>query len=424
MDFPYGIIRACNFHPLYRMPSLSSGQRPLRRALLCTTLAIAFAPACAQTVPYLMTRMAQLPEYGRGADAVRIYGTVDMGAMYATTDHGRGRWQAQSGGNYSSKLGLYASEDLGGGLKAEIKLEAGFNADNGAQQASALFNRESWIGLRSSTWGTVRVGNQINAMLPLLIDPFMLVNTNSVYTWVGGGAMQTPRGAGANTDLGPGAGTLPVRVPKSITYATPGALGPVSAQLIYATNPSGANEPKVGTRGGVVAYNRGPFYVAASLIQTWSGPVSVGAGLPMQSVRTDIPSVGAIFDNGKLVLSTSYARMEPKAAQAGEASLVTLGAILPQGRTTWRASAVYRDTERARDNAGRPADSSALGLMLGADYDLSRRTALYARAGSVRNFGASTIILNSVALPLVAGSAMPQTGIETRTFSVGMYHHF
>lgn len=407
------------------MPSFPIGQRPLRRALLCTALAAVFAPAAAaQTVPYLMTRMAQLPEYGRGADAVRIYGTVDMGAMYATTNHAPGRWQAQSGGIYSSKLGLYASEDLGGGLKAEIKLETGFNADNGAQQASALFNRESWIGLRSSTWGTVRVGNQINAMLPLLIDPFMLVNTNSVYTWIGGGAMQTPRGVGANTDLGPGAGTLPVRVPKSITYATPSALGPVSAQLIYATNPSGASEPKVGTRGGVVSYNRGPFYLAASLIQTWSSPVLVTAGLPLQSVRTDIPSAGAIFDNGKLVLSTSYARMKPKTAQAGEASLVTLGAILPDGRLTWRASAVYRDTERARDNAGRLADSSALGLMLGVDYDLSRRTALYARAGSVRNFGASTIILNSVPLPLVAGSAMPQTGIETRTFSVGMYHHF
>jgi len=125
-----------------------------------------------------------------------------------------------------------------------------------------------------------------------------------------------------------------------------------------------------------------------------------------------------------VVLSTSYARIRPKTAQAGEAELVTLGAILPQGRLTWRASAVYRDTEGARDNAGRLAESSALGLMLGVDYDLSRRTALYARAGSVRNFGASTILLNGVALPLAAGSAMPQTGIETRTFAVGMYHHF
>ncbi len=73
---------------------------------------------------------------------------------------------------------------------------------------------------------------------------------------------------------------------------------------------------------------------------------------------------------------------------------------------------------------GQPVESSALGLMLGADYNLSLRTALYARAGAVRNFGASTIILNSVALPFVAGSTAPQTGIETRTFSLGLLHHF
>jgi predicted porin len=398
---------------------------PLRRALLCTLLAALAPAAYAQTqpVPYLVTRMAQLPEYSRGGDGVRIYGTVDLGAMYTKTDKASGRWQQQSGGDYTSKLGFYASEDLGGGLKAEIKLEAGINADTGAQQASALFNRESWIGLRSATWGTVRFGNQINAILPLFIDPFALVTTNSVYNWVGGGAMQSARGVGANTDLGPGAGTIPVRVPKSVTYATPRIKG-VSAQVIYATNPFGTAEPKLGTRGGVVGYNAGPIYLAASLIQSWSSPVAIGAGLPAQSVRTDIPSVGAIFDSGKLVLSTSFARIKPRLAQSGEAELVSLGAILPAGRLTYRASAVYRDTERARDSAGRAIESSALGLMLGVDYDLSRRTGLYARLGSVRNFGASTIILNSVPLPLQPGSTAPQTGIETRTASLGMFHHF
>jgi predicted porin len=369
-----------------------------------------------------MTRLAQLPEYSRGGDAVRIYGTVDLGMMYTTTDHASGRWQQQSGGDHTSKLGFYASEDLGNGVKAEMKLEAGINADTGAQQASALFNRESWVGLRSNTLGTVRLGNQINAMLPLFIDPFALVNTNSVYTWVAGGAMQGPRGVGANTDLGPGAGTIPVRVPKSITYATP-RLGGFAAQAIWSANPYGTGEPSTGTRGGVVSYSTGPVYLAASLIQSFSSPVTITAGLPAQSVRTDIPSVGAIFDNGKLVLSTSYARISPQLAQSGEAQR-TLGAILPQGRLTWRASAVHRDTEGARNGAGQVVQSSALGLMLGVDYDLSRRTGLYARAGSVRNFGASTIILNSVALPLQAGSTAPQTGIETRTYSLGLFHHF
>jgi predicted porin len=394
-----------------------------RRVLLCTVLAALAPAAVAQKVPYLMTQMALLPEFSRGGDAVRVYGTVDVGAMYATTDQASGRWQAQSGGDHTSKLGFYAAEDLGGGVKAEIKLEAGFNADTGVQQASALFNRESWIGLRSASWGTVRLGNQINAMLPLYIDPFVLVSTNSVYTWVGGGAMQGARGAGANTDLGPGAGTIPVRVPKSLTYATPRFKG-LSAQGILAAHPSGGSEPKLGVRGGTLAWNAGPVYLAASLTQSWSSPVVVASDLPARSVRTDMPAVGAIFDNGKLVLSTSWVRIKPRLAHSGEAELTTLGAILPRGRLTYRGSAVYRDTSGARDGAGRVVESSALGLMLGLDYGLSRRTGLYARAGSVRNFGASTIILNGVALPFQPGSTAPQTGIETRTASLGMFHHF
>lgn len=395
---------------------------PLRPLLLCTLLATV-STASAQSPSYLMTRISQLPEYSAGGDGVRIYGTLDLGAMYAKTDKADGRWQQQSGGAYSSKLGFYASDDLGGGLKAEAKLEAGFNADTGTQQASALFNRESWVGLRSATWGLLRFGNQINAMLPLFIDPFALVQTNSVYTWVGGGAMQGPRGVGANTDLGPGAGTIPVRVPKSVTYATPRLAG-FGAQAIYASSPYGTIEPKTGTRGGVVSFTNGRIYLAASLTQAWSAPVVVTSGTPAQSVRTDIPAVGALYDNGKLVLSASYARIAPQSAGSGEAQLKTLGFILLQERLSWRVSLVQRDTEGARNAAGFPADSSALGLMLGADYDLSPRTAFYARAGAVRNFGASTIILNSVPLPLVPGSSTPQAGIETRTFSLGLLHHF
>jgi len=395
----------------------------LRPVLLCTLLAAASAQAQTQTPSYLMSLMSQLPEYSANGDGARIYGTLDLGMMSTKADHAPSRWQQQSGGAYTSKLGFYASEDLGGGLKAEAKLEAGINADTGAQQATALFNRESWVGLRSSTYGTLRFGNQINAMLPLFIDPFMLVSTNSVYNWVAGGAMQGPRGVGANTDLGPGAGTIPVRVPKSVTYATPRVMG-FGAQAIYASNPYGTLEPKVGTRGGVVSFTNGRIYLAASMTQAFSSPVVVATGTPAQSVRTDIPAIGAIYDNGKIVLSTSYARISPQLAQSGEARIATLGAILLQDRFSWRASLVHRDTDGARNASGAAVASSALGLMLGADYNLSLRTALYARAGAVRNFGASTIILNGVALPFVAGSTVPQTGIETRTFSLGLLHHF
>jgi predicted porin len=391
----------------------------------CTAMAAPAAdpPAADPPSSYLLTRLAQLPEYSPGAAGARLYGTLDLGLMASRTRSGPTTWQQQSGGASTSKLGVYVAEDLDSDLRVDAKLEAGLQADTGAQQANALFNRESWVGLRSRRFGTLRFGNQINAMLPLFIDPFLLVPTNSAYTWVAGGAMQTARGVGANTDLGPGAGTIPVRVPKAITYATPRWMG-LAAQAIVAANATGAQVPKLGTRGAVVSFGTGTVYLATSLTQTWSNPVVATAGQTAQPVRTDIGAAGAIYDTGKLVLSASYARIAPQLAQGGVAQVRTLGLIAIDGRLAWRASLVQRTTDGARSSAGVLVASSALGLMLGADYDLSPRTSLYARAGSVRNAGASTIILNSVPLPLVAGSTAPQTGIETRTLSVGLAHHF
>ncbi|MQR00749.1 porin [Glaciimonas soli] len=373
---------------------------------------------------YLMSQLANLPEYSSGNNGgVTLYGSVDLGGLYTKADNAPSNFQMQSGGMYTSKFGLYGQEDLGGGLKAEFKLESGFLANTGAMQASALFNRESWVGLKSSEWGTVRFGNQINAMLPLFIDPFGLVTTNSVYGWVGGGVVQSSRGAGYNTDLGVGASSLLTRVPNAITYATP-RVGGVDGQLIYATNTTGANNPRVASQGGVISYLTAPFYFAASYNQVWSAPVALTPDAAPEGIRTDIPAIGVIYDNGKLVLSASYTLMAPKVAQDGIARITTLGAILPLGRFTYRASAIYRDTSDVRDSTGKEVHDAALGIMLGSDYAFSKRTTLYARLGEVRNYGASTIILNSTPLPFEAGTFNPQTGITTKSLAVGMNHSF
>jgi len=373
---------------------------------------------------YLMSRLASLPEYSSGnSTGVRLYGSVDLGGLYTKADHASGNFQMQSGGMNTSKFGLYGQEDLGGGLRAEFKLESGFLADTGAMQSSALFNRESWVGLKSAEWGAVRLGNQINAMLPLFIDPFGIVSTNSVYSWVGGGVVQSAKGVGYNTDLGIGASSLPTRVPKAITYTTP-RFGGVSAQLIYATNVADTTNPKVATQGGVVSYLTEPFYFAASYNQVWSAPLALTPGAAPSGVRTDIPAIGVVYDNGKIVLSTSYMLMAPKVAQDGIARLTTFGAILPSGRITYRASAIYRDTSGVRASTGKEVHDAALGIMLGTEYDLSRRTTLYVRLGTVRNYGTSTIILNSTPLPFEVGKFNPQTGIATKSLALGMSHSF
>ena len=85
--------------------------------------------------------------------SVQLYGTVDAilhkdkGASTALT----------SGGVGSSNFGLKGSEDLGGGLKANFKLEQGFNVDNGSAAAGQAFSRESWVGV-SGGFGEVQIG--------------------------------------------------------------------------------------------------------------------------------------------------------------------------------------------------------------------------------------------------------------------------
>jgi predicted porin len=61
-------------------------------------------------------------------------------------------------------FGLRGSEDLGGGLKAIFTLESGFNINNGKfANNNGMFNRQAFVGLSSSQFGTVTLGRQYDA---------------------------------------------------------------------------------------------------------------------------------------------------------------------------------------------------------------------------------------------------------------------
>ncbi|KVE36477.1 porin [Burkholderia sp. TSV86] len=379
---------------------------------------LALGAGVAHATPYQDVLLAALPEFNeRFREGLALYGSIDMGFNYQTVG-GRSLWQTQSGGEWTSKFGLFGRENLGGGWRAEFNLESGFLANNGAQQdASSAYNRESWIGLTSPTFGRLRFGKQIGTGLPLFIDVFGTVGTNSVYTWLGAAVVQTRRGTGYNADLGPGATQLPVRVNNAIMYRTPIAFGTTSVTLMYAPSNVAGRAPAASAQGALLQWYDGVTYVAASYNQVWA----VSAG---QTVRNDLYGFGVVRDTGKLVLSASYNQYAPKLAGDGIARVYTLGAIVPFGRNAVRASAVYRDTSGVRDASGKPAKDAAFGVMLGYDYLLSKRTGFYARAGFIRNYGESTVPLNANALPTEPGTAEPRTGMTPVTMSVGMYHNF
>jgi predicted porin len=95
------------------------------------------------------------------AQNVAVYGLVDASVSQGKTN-GVTNVTAQGNGDYlgSSVLGFKGTEDLGGGMKAEFKLEGDLNVGNGTGDGSGgglTFDRQSYVGL-SSAAGSIQVG--------------------------------------------------------------------------------------------------------------------------------------------------------------------------------------------------------------------------------------------------------------------------
>jgi predicted porin len=79
------------------------------------------------------------------------------------------------------RFGVLGAEDLGGGLKANFKLESGFSGATGAQQyTNAMFGRTAYVGLSQPTYGEFRVGRQYPAYYQALA-PYSVTNFLSGY---------------------------------------------------------------------------------------------------------------------------------------------------------------------------------------------------------------------------------------------------
>ena len=78
------------------------------------------------------------------------------------------RWSMADGGRSGgSRWGLTGNEDLGGGVKAEFQLESGFLVPNGALSQN-FFGRAAWVGLSSSSFGSLRLGRLYTSLLDAL----------------------------------------------------------------------------------------------------------------------------------------------------------------------------------------------------------------------------------------------------------------
>jgi len=333
--------------------------------------------------------------------SVTMFGVVDLSVM--TVDNNERTYSMGASGMSSSRLGFRGVEDLGGGLKASFWLEMGLAADTGGASGAAwgnstasnanrlFFDRRSTVSLQNQ-WGELRLGRDYTPTFWnwTVYDPF---GTNGV-----GSATNLALSAGLRTELQGGAsyGTL-VRANNMVSYILPnGAFGPGLYGQVSVAAGEGASGNKY--YGGRIGYAAGPFDIAGS----YGLSEELLAGT---NIDADVWNIAGSWNFGFMKLSGFYGVIDvsgiPVAFSAnGKAGRENwfLGVTAPFGQWNFKASygATNGNDAFANDDAAQWA--------LGVDYNLSKRTALYATWSSINNDNRSQFVVSTQSSALTAGN--------------------
>jgi predicted porin len=338
--------------------------------------------------------------------SVTLFGIVDLNVRYVNNDDTT--YSLGQDGMASSRLGFRGVEDLGGGLKASFWLEAALGPDtgtgsasfgNGSQDTNALvFQRRSTVSL-SNRFGELRLGRDYTPQFWnwTVFDPF---GTNGV-----GSALNLSLEAGNFAGSGGSYGTL-VRANNSVQYILPnGVFGPgLYGNFMVAAGEAACGNMMWGGRRGDAA---GPFNVAAAYSDTDVTETVSGTNW----------NIAGSWDFKIFKISAFYSQIEVSGSLAGVdigdrgQDNWYIGASMPLGQANFKVS------WGQADGTGLSSQRGAKQWALGADYNLSKRTAIYATVSSINNDSASAFRVTAQSSALSAGTS--STGGE-----VGVRHSF
>jgi predicted porin len=326
--------------------------------------------------------------------SVTMYGVADtfIGfAKGAATDT-----RMMDGGNAASQLGVRGTEDLGGGLSAKFTLEGGLNLDNGSGNVPGpgfAFTRQSFVGL-SGGWGEVTLGRQYTPIFRTVwrADP---LGANSVFS---------PVGLWAQPDAQPGLSAWAARSDNAIAYTSPAKL-PVVGMIMYAPGEA-ASSVSGNYLGANLSYESGPLWLSWGYQSKKSGSAAAPAANPTSSTSNVL---AARYAAGNMVLGASWGVQGSNVPASPKATILNLNTKFNFG-----ANSVYADYGRrnVRDSA-RDQDMWTLGY----DYNLSKRTSLYARGLWLTNKGSGSVSMGGVAITANSGQ-------NSRLIGVGVMHKF
>lgn len=332
--------------------------------------------------------------------SVTLYGIADVNINSAKG--GTNRLTAMgSGGLNGSRVGFRGTEDLGGGLKANFVLENGFSIDTGAPAQTGtttntnttavgtrLFGRAAWVGL-SGGFGEVRLGRQLTAIGSLTdeLGPFG-TKTGDAYAVAGS------------------VGNALYRTDNAITYLSPNFAGfTLNAQYSFQVDGAEQNKPN---------QSSGEHFNLAAQFKT--GPVHLGVGY-IEVSDTSLATAGdqelkgllafGSVSFGKYKVRASYDQTDTGAVENKVIYGVSLEA--PFGPVSLSVGIAKAEDITGAANVD---DDATLGIVR-AEYEMSKRTALYTSYTRVSNGTSAALGFNS-----------PAADKNSDLFQVGVRHRF
>lgn len=319
--------------------------------------------------------------------SVTLYGIVDAYvARSVTPGTASSTALLGSGGMATSVWGLRGKEDLGGGRSAQFVLESFFRPDTGAAGrvgTDPLFSRNAYVSLLDDNLGQLRVGRITNPYFLAAIrsNPFADSTTFApvlLQSYIPNGSLNPSITGDTSWN-------------NAVSYTTP-ELGGVSASAMYSFGEKAGDTSK-NKFGFNALYIAGKVVAVASYIQlrfnaTPDGDVNVPPGFGKQQAFL----AGGSYDFGFVRAFAQYQRITTDATTDVRRNGGQAGVSIPLGRGSVLASYAYM-----RSTVGN-APQSRNTWTVGYDFNLSKRTDLYANYLSDRASGVSSGSLAAIGM--------------------------
>ncbi|MDN8001295.1 porin [Burkholderia multivorans] len=367
--------------------------------------------------------------YAQTSGSVTLYGTVDTGILYSTNQQftradgstgGGHAWQMGGGNLVPSRFGFQGAEPLGGGLDAVFTLEQQFLSANGqALQGGTAFSRQAWIGLRQDGIGTLGLGRQYDSYTDMLgayvssnnwATPYGshlgdVDNLNAAFNFNNAVKFTSAdfRGLtfGGTFSFGGQAGDFAAK--RGYSLAATYSRAPVALSVGYLN----LRQPLDAALGGANGYigdfacsNPGAMFC---LLQDARSMRAFGAGgsLTLGAATIALTYTHTRLDDSRYLTTAAQPRPQAFTFDIGELNVTYLFTPALQGGIAYLFNAAHTDTR---------GTTRFHQLNVGANYSLSKRTALYAVAigqlasGTGLGTDANGQPANNAQIPVLANS--------------------